>query len=355
MGLPNIIINFKTAGITAIKRGQRGIVAIILKDSASNGVTVLNSINDIPAGLSQANKEHITRAFVGGISVPKKVLIYVIPVADADYTNAYTYLETVKFDYLVCPPDVSGALATATATWVKTQRDSLDKKIKAVLPSTTSDHEGIINFDTNNIKVGAVTFTAAQYCSRIAGILAGTPLTVSATFTVLSEVTDVPRLTKTQADTAIDAGKLVLYHDGEKVKIARAVNSLVTTSTDKGASFKKIKIVDILDLVHSDIKKTSNDSYVGKVANSYDNKCLLITAIKGYYDQLEIDGLLDKGKSSIGIDIIAQTSYLTSAGVDVSDLSEYDIKSANTADKVFLASSIKPLDAIEDITLNVTI
>ena len=32
MGLPEIIIEFKTKGVTAIKRSARGIVAIVLKD-----------------------------------------------------------------------------------------------------------------------------------------------------------------------------------------------------------------------------------------------------------------------------------------------------------------------------------
>ncbi len=44
--------------------------------------------------------------------------------------------------------------------------------------------------------------------------------------------------------------------------------------------FQKIKIVDTLDIIHSDIRKVIIDDYIGKVTNSYDNKCLLIVAIK---------------------------------------------------------------------------
>lgn len=355
MGLPNIMINFKTVGISAIQRGERGIVAVIVKDAANNGFLDLESSNDIPATLSTENKEYIQRAFVGGVSAPNKVVVYVLPDDASDYAEAFSYLETVQFDYVVGAPDMLTAQATAMATWVKGLRDNLDKKVKAVLPSTASDHEGIINFDTNNIKVGDVTFTTAQFCSRIAGLIAGTPLTIASTFTPLPEVTDVPRLTKTQLDSAIDAGKFVIFHDGEKVKVARGVNSLVTTTGDKGVAFTKIKIVDILDLIQSDIKTTANDDYIGKYANSYDNKCLLVTAIKAYFEQLEVDGLLDRGKSDVGIDLVAQTLYLKSTGVDTTNMKEYDIKSANTADKVFLYANIKPLDAIEDITLNVII
>lgn len=355
MGLPNIMINFKTMGISAIKRGNRGIVAVIIKDNGKTGAFNMESINDIPTTLSADNKAYIQRAFIGGTSVPKKVIVFSLAVDATDYTEALNYFATERFDYLVCPPDTTNELANLVATWIKSQRESFDKKVKAVLPSVTADHEGVVNFDTNNIKVGELTYTNAQYCSRIAGILAGTPLTMAATFTILNEVTDVPRLTKTQADEAINAGKLVLYHDGEKVKIARAVNSLVTVTPEKGEAFKKIKIVDIIDMIHNDIKTTVNDNYVGKVSNSYDNKCLILAAIKGYYEQLEMNGIIDKDKSNIEIDTVAQEAYLKGQGIDTSILNEYQLKSANTADKVFLASTVKPLDAVEEIKLNVII
>ena len=41
----------------------------------------------------------------------------------------------------------------------------------------------------------------------------------------LSEVDDIDRLTSLEMDTAVGKGQLVLYHDGEKVKCGRSVNS----------------------------------------------------------------------------------------------------------------------------------
>ena len=52
---------------------------------------------------------------------------------------------------------------------------------------------------------------------------------------------------------------------------------------------------------------------------------------------------------------VAQEAYLQSVGTDTSKMSQQEIKEANTADKVFLEASIKILDAIEDISLNITI
>ncbi|MGB9813529.1 MAG: phage tail sheath subtilisin-like domain-containing protein [Thermovenabulum sp.] len=356
MGLPAINIIFKEVAATAFQRGERGIVALILKDTnvpATNPFTV-TTVSDIPTTLSEANKEQIQLALMGYIRPSRKVIVYVLPNTATDYTEAQNYLETVKWDY-VAVPGIQAAETTAFATWIKNLRDTKNKKVKAVLPNTAADHEGIINFATQQIVTADKTYTTAEYCSRIAGMLAGTPLTISATFAPLPEVIDCDKLTKDEMDTAINQGKLILYNDGEKIKIARAVNSLVTTTQDKGESFKKIKIVDAMDMIYDDIKKTAEDYYIGKYANSYDNKCLLISAIQAYFDQLELDGILDKGKNSVGIDLDAQIAYLKSLGYDVDSMQEQEIKEANTRDKVFLKASIKILDAIEDITLNINI
>ena len=105
-----------------------------------------------------------------------------------------------------------------------------------------------------------------------------------------------------------------------------------------------------MHMIEDDIKTTCEDSYIGKYSNSYDNKCVLITAIQAYLDQLVMDGILDADfKNVVEIDVEQQRNYLKSIWVDMDNLKELDIKKANTRDKVFLKSQIKILDAIEDI------
>ncbi len=352
MGLPSISILFKSTGTTAIARGQNGRVVLILKDAVGvKGFYRMANITDIPAGLSDDNKEQIQLAFMGTVAPPKEVMAFVVETSASDYTEALNYLETVKFDYLVVPPIVEAEKAVI-ATWVKSMRAN-GKRIKVVLPDHTADHEGVINFANEVIKTASKTFTTEEYCSRVAGMLAGLPLTMSSTFQVFPELIEIDRKTKAELDSAIDAGKFMLFNDGEKIKVARGVNSLTTITADKGAEFKKIAIVDKIDLIFTDIKLTAEDNYIGKVSNQYDHKVLLISAIQGYFEQLEKDGILDPRKSSIGIDLESQRVYLKSIGVDVDAMNDQEVKEANTKDKVFLTASIKPLDAMEEITLNI--
>lgn len=356
MGLPSISITFQTKGASAVERGEKGTIAIILLDEVGvAGEYTLDSNADIPANLSDANKEQINLAFLGGVNAPKKVIAIVVEKAasgDTDITDALNYLETVKWDYF-CMPETSNTQVTMLIGWIKGLR--ADKRtVKAVLPNAPGDSEAVINFATEDIKVGNKTYSAKQYCSRIAGILAGNPLTQSPTFQVLGEVADVPHLTNAELDTAIDAGKLVLFHDGEKVKIARGINSLVTTSEMHGTAFKKIKIVDTLDMIASDIKSTVNDNYIGKVTNNYDNKCVLIAAINGYFDELVSQNILDRGSNS-EIDVNAQMAALKIMDKYNDKMSVQAIKEANTADNVYLKATVIPLDAMENITLDIAL
>ena len=139
-------------------------------------------------------------------------------------------------------------------------------------------------------------------------------------------------------------------NDGEKIKVARGVNSFVTTMQGKGEDFKKIKLVDIMDMIHDDIKKTGHDSYIGKYANSYDNRCLLITAIQGYLDTLETEGLLERNQNTVSIDIQAVKNWRESNGLntkaELAVMKDQTIKELNIHDNVFLAMDLSILDAI---------
>lgn len=374
MGAPSININFIEKAISAIARGERGTVLLMVKDmcpeSAINPATVVME-SDIPNGLSAETVEQIKLAMIGYVYAPKKILVYRMGIEEGaepeeieeKYKTALDALETIKFDYLAIPTVQTDGKATEIATWVKTMRQK-KKKIKAVLPNTAADTEGVINYTTEkNVKTesikakdGTVTvvdtvYTAEQYCARIAGLIAGTPLTISCTYAPLPELSDCTRLN--DVDTPIDKGEFILFYDGEKVKVVCGVNSLITTMEGKGDSYKKIKIVEAMDMIHDDITKTAQNSYLGKYANTYANKCILLSAIGGYFKQLLKDGIISS--YAVDLDLEAQTIYLQSKGIDTSELTEDEIKEADTGSKVFLKGNVKILDAIEDLTMPIYI
>lgn len=360
MGMPSISISFTEIAASAIKRGERGIIAMILKDAnvpGEGGVKGTNPIVcasavDVPTTISATNQEQIKLACMGYVNAPLRVIVYVLPEEATDYKEALDYFKTVKFDYLVAPTVETDGMTADIVSYVKTEREG-NKLIKAVLPNTLADTEGVINYATEKVYVNDKEYDTEEYCSRIAGIIAGTPLSISCTYAPLNELTDCSRLSKTEMDAAVDAGKFIVWWDGEKVKTARGVNSFTTLTNSKNTQFQKVKIVDALDMIANDIRMTAEDHYLGKYANTYDNKCLLISAIGNYFTQLIISRVLQS--ATIEIDIDANRAFLKSKGQDVDAMSDDEIKKANTGTYVFLKAKLSVLDAIEDIVLPITI
>lgn len=355
MGLAGINISFKEKALTVVKRAERGVVAVILKDEATvseNPVRIF-SVADIPKTLSASNQDQIEKILLGYQTAPKSVVVYVLPSEAEDYSAAFSVLEDIKFNYLVVPSCAEDQGVDSIIEWTELMRNER-KLIKAVLPETTADKECIINYATPEVtdREGK-TYSAAEYCGRIAGVIAGTPMNMSCTHAPLPELSSCTKLRRADMETAIDAGKLIVYYDGEKVKVARGVNSFQTTTEDKNGQFKKIRLVDAMDMIKDDLRIEIEDNYIGKYANSYDNKRILISAINEYFDELIRNGVVDS--YFVDIDTEANKAYLTGKGVDVTEMSDDEIKQADTGDKVFLVASLVLLDAIEEVTLEIAI
>lgn len=349
MGLPIIDISFKQLAKSAVVRSQRGIVALILKDTAKTSLTVFDE-GDIPSSLKKENQGLIKDVLKGS---PNKIELYVLG-SDSEISEALTYFEGVEFN-LMCMPSAQTSDVTAIKAFIKKMNDVVKYKCDAIIANDKADSEAMINYTAKDIVVNGESVTTANHTARIAGLIEGTPLHQSITFATLSDVDAIENLTKEQADTRINNGELILVREMGKVRVARGVNSLTTLTDVKGNAFQKIKLRKILNLIHNDLRRVIVEKYVGKVPNNYDNKCILITEIKNYLDELATEQLIEK-VNTVGIDLSAQKKWLKdNTNLDVNAMTEQEIKEANTQSNVFLAISLKTLDAMEDIMIGISI
>ena len=356
MGLPVINISFVDRAMSAIQRSERGAVGLVLVDTVKleNNTKTLATINDIPADLSVKNKEYIKLAFMGYSNSARKVVISIVASeepAGEDFTKACDVFLTTDVSYIAIPQ--IGNYANDVATWVKNTRGNTEPSvIKAVLPHCTADSEAIINFTTEDIVCDDTTYSAAEYCARIAGILATCPLTASVTYHVLSDVDSVAYKSRSELDDAVDNGELVAFWDGEKVKLGRGVNSLQSLD-GKSEQWKKIRIIDVFDIVRKDIYTTTEDNYIGHFVNDAIHKQLLCNAINAYFTQLVKDSAIASGLAEIDLD--AQRNYLQSIGKDITEMTDEEVLNANTGARVFLKGTMQPLDAMEDLDFPISV
>ena len=356
MGLPQLTFELQKAASTVVARTTQSIVGMILKDTKALGVHVIYQENDIPTELGADNVAYIKRALIGHINRPLCIYLAVVDSTSGTVSGGFSDLGQYSYDYLVGPPDIASPDTTNLATLVINQRKN--RYIgKLVLPNTASDNEGIINFVASNIKVGSTTYDAGDYASRIAGVLAGTPADCSATNAPLPEVTGVDAVE--DPDDAIDDGELILVNDGRQVKLSRAVTSLVTQG-DKPAALKKIKAVAAVDLIRYYALTTIEDNYLGKCANTYDNKCILLAALRGYLQTLEDGDVLLEKSSSAELDATAIREYLigqatTAGNTDevnrIKALDDAEVIREDTGSYVFIRLAGYVLDAMEDFAI----
>ncbi|MCM1192714.1 MAG: phage tail sheath protein [Acetatifactor muris] len=354
MGLPEILISFQQKASSAVQRSTRGMAAILLDDdTAEQFLTPYRREKELKKeDWKEDSLKMLKLAFKGA---PQKVLAVRMLKKDgnADLEGTLREILPVNIDYLAYPGYVPGQMA-AIKEFLK-EAHAKGKKIKAVLPSCGADCEHIINFATPGVTAKwedleeVLEYDCAQYACRIAGILAGLPLTQSSTYYALDEVVDAQL--DADPDSAIDAGKLVLVFDGEKYKIGRGVTSLVKTTEEKPEDLKKIKIVEGMDVLVHDIHTTFEESYVGKVVNSYDNKQMFVGAVNDYFRKIQGSILDGSAENYVEVSAEMNREYLEAHGTDTADMTEQELKEANTGSWMFLAGSVKFLDAAEDLKL----
>lgn len=352
MGLPTIDIVFKGKAVSAIKRSAMGIVSLILRDDTGAFDTKeYKSVEDIVVtDWTADNVDYIKKTLLG---TPSKVIVERIATDATDYNAVLSRLGSKKWNYLAIP-GIKSTEVSDIVSWIKSKRDNDKKTFKAVLPNIDADHEGIINFTTEGIVTAEKTYSAAEYTCRIASILAGLPFTRSSTYFVLTEVEGITESTTPNED--IDAGRLILINDGEKIKIGRGVNSLVTTTISKTEDFKKIKVLEVMDMITDDVRDTFNNNYVGKIPNIYDSQVLFFTSVNAYFKGLATNEILDPSYDNrADVNVEAQRLAWESIGTDTSVWDDQKVKEMAFKSNVFAAGNIKPVDAMEDIDFQIAI
>ena len=260
LGLPSFSMIFSGKAVSAIERSARGIVAMILTDGTEGGkdLNIYKKVDEVDfQNWTEQNYNYLKLVFAGAPST-------VITIRRAENAEGYNAelkkLKDLKWNYLTIP-GLGSTDTTTISAWIKQYRDDERKTFKAVLAHCKGDHEGIINLTTENISttITGAKHTAAEYCARIAGVLAGLSLARSSTYYVLDDISEAE--TPDDPDDRINAGELVIVFDGRKYKIGRGVNSLVSFTTEKTEDVRFIKIVEGMDLYMDDIRETYEEMH----------------------------------------------------------------------------------------------
>jgi len=141
--------------------------------------------------------------------------------------------------------------------------------------------------------------------------------------------------------------------------VGRGVNTLTTFTSTDTEDMRKIIIVESMDLMMEDLYSTFKKYYVGKYKNHLDNQYLFISSVNSYFRSLTkvVNGeILDPEYDNHAyIDVENQREAWLSVGkLEAEDWDEDKVKKMSFKSTVYLAAKIKILDAMEDLSFQIT-
>lgn len=152
-------------------------------------------------------------------------------------------------------PFTDPSLHAVVLSKIKYLRDSVGRYVQAVCPDFAADYEGIINV-TNSYALDDRELTTAQATAYVAGITAGASNIQSNTYKVVSGAVRVVGVKNhEQSVDAIKKGEFFFsVSDDGNVVPEYDINSLVTITDGKDESFRKNRVIRVLDTLCESIR-----------------------------------------------------------------------------------------------------
>ena len=308
--LPGSYINFVSASKATATLGERGVVAIALPLGKSTGevitVTRAEFVQDaetlLGAKSSAASLTPLREIFCNAT----KVYVYDLGTGGSAKTvaNACAALEPYDFNVLCVYTNEASDVA-AYITQIKSWRDDMGKKCQAVVynqTNTAPDYEGIINVVSTVKEASAETGPAKAYelVAWVAGAEAGCEVNESCTNKKYDgEFTVICNKTQTELEACLSSGQFVFHLVYGDVCVLEDINSLTTTSVDKGDDFKSNQTMRVIDQIANDIAKLFNTKYLGKIPNNASGRVSLWADIVSHHRQLEEIEAIENFDSSL--------------------------------------------------------
>ena len=295
--LPGSYINIVTAAKASANLGERGIVAIALPLNKAVGTVIeLNRADFMTTAKAKTGKEYTSADLLPIREIfqnATKVYVYDLGSSTGakTVTDALNAFEPYEFNVL-CAYTSTADDITSYVNKVRSWRDDAGKKCQLVVynQTTSPDHEGIINVVSTVAEASAETTPANAYelVAWVAGAEAGCNINQSITNKKYNgELTVLTPKTQSQLETCLTSGQFVFHLSYGDVCVLEDINSLTTTTTDKGDDFKYNQTIRVIDQIANDIAKLFNTKYLGKIPNNASGRVSLWADIVAHHRELE--------------------------------------------------------------------
>lgn len=231
-------------------------------------------------------------------------------ITNEHYLNVMSTFEGYGMDGFVLDGITDQSLQTSVKAWIIKNKEDGNNIIsffggvsnetieQANSKSKEFNHEDIVNVFGHGFYEGN-EYSQSEIAVYIAALATGTGLkdSICNAVTIFDDVQ--PRLSKSEIETALLAGTLVLAKDADEVIAVDDVNTFKNYTDEKGEVFGTIRVIKFMNAVDGDTSLKRKD-YVGKIVNDDTGRTLIICALKQYFETLFNTGVI---KSDFTVEI----------------------------------------------------
>lgn len=250
---------------------------------------------------------------------------------NAAFTQFLDAVEKVKC-HTVLIPELDESLKQAAASKVKYLRTKAGKTVQFVFADFAGDNIGIINV-VNSFHLYDEDLTVTDAAAWVAGATAAATKSQSNTYKVVSNATAVVgEMTNEQAEAAILEGKLFfsVSDDTGEVIVEYDINSLVHPDSTQDDSYKKNRVIRVLDCFADELKATIKP-------NQFDNEA------KGWEKMLQLGKLL--------LQRFAEENAIKNVNLDA----DFTIdQSRSKGDSTYFNVGLQPVDSAEKLYYSIS-
>ena len=232
-------------------------------------------------------------------------------------------------------PTKDSTVKGAAVSFIKRMREEEGKKVQGVLENyPTADYEGIISVKNGVKLTDGTIIDAVKATAWVAAATAGAEVNESNTYTTYDDSVDVDvRYTNTQIIEALQKGEFVFVEQGGKAVVEQDINTLTSFTADKDKSFRKNRVIRVLDAIGNDINTIFSQYYLGSTDNHADGRKLFKGECINYLDTLQGISAIQNFDSTKDVEVLP----------------------GQESDAVVTNIYVQPVDSMEKLYMTVTV
>lgn len=346
--LPQIEIKFKQLANTLVKRSERAIACLIIRDETQTETFVkYKSLKELDKDKSKYKPENL-KAITDCMEYGVKEM-YIVNAENIE-KSLDLIEENIKTAWIAT---IVNDTTADLVNFIK-EHEEKGKTYKAVVyKGENLDNKHIVNLINEYIYVKDEKLAGNEYIPSLLGIIATSNVERGVTYRTCNKLSRVDE--PSDIDAELKKGNLVLINDENVVKIGLGINTLITFNDSNSEDMRYIDVVEAMDLMKDDITNLFKSDYVGKVKNKLDNQILFISAINTYFNSLAKQDILDpEYKNYADINIEEQRQAWVGVKPEAENWSDAEIKIKTFKRNVYLKADVKILGAMENLVFDIT-